>query len=252
MSALARNAAVDIGNTFAKIGWFDDETLVAVEKNIPVEKLEAQLLERLPAHAIFSSTSQETSQWVDILKDRGSVVFQLTPMLPLPIEKDYDTPMTLGADRVAAAVGAKVLFPDNNCLVIDMGTCVTYDWVSKMGVFGGGIISPGFRMRFQAMNAFTKRLPFIDITPSDFIVPQLIGKSTRAAMESGVFNGLLVEIEGVIERYRSEQGECQVLLCGGDAPLFENSLKSRIFAAPNVVLTGLNRILQYNINLQNA
>ncbi len=108
-------------------------------------------------------------------------------------------------------------------------------------------------MRFQAMHSFTKRLPFIDVATHDFSsLPSLIGKSTRAAMQSGAFNGLLAEIEGFIERYQREQGECQVLLCGGDAPLFENSLKNRIFAAPNLVLVGLNRILQYNVNVQNA
>lgn len=252
MDTTKLNAAVDVGNTFAKIGWFEGETLIHKASKIPIETLEEHLRANPTLSAILSSTSQDTTNYADLLRRTGTIVFQLTPTLPLPIEKNYDTPTTLGADRVAAAVGAKVLFPNDHCLVIDMGTCVTYDWVSAAGVFEGGIISPGFRMRFQAMNAFTKRLPLIEINLADFQVPNLVGKSTHTAMESGAFNGLLAEIQGFIERYRSERGECQVLLCGGDAPLFENSLKNRIFAAPNVVLTGLNRILQYNINLQNA
>ncbi|MEZ4902933.1 MAG: type III pantothenate kinase [Spirosomataceae bacterium] len=188
-----------------------------------------------------------------MLQQAGVHVLQLSPTLPLPIQKNYDTPATLGADRLAAAVGAKVLFPNDHCLVIDMGTCVTYDWVSAAATFEGGIISPGLRMRFQAMHTFTKRLPLIEVMPQATLLwPSLLGKSTQTAMESGAFNGLLAEMEGFIQRYQQERGECQVLLCGGDGPLFENSLKSRIFAAPNLVLIGLNRILQYNVNLQNA
>lgn len=250
------NAAIDLGNTFAKIGYFENETLIEARYKIPLEELTKVLTQQLPEQAILSSTSQDTQHYADLLQKSGVRVVQLSPSLPLPIGKEYDTPQTLGADRLAAAVGAKVLFPEDNCLVIDMGTCVTYDWVSADAVFQGGIISPGLRMRFQAMHAFTKRLPLIDVDAqyvrSADAAPLLIGKSTQAAMKSGAFNGLLAEMNGFIERYKREQGECQVLLCGGDAPLFENSLKNRIFAAPNLVLAGLNRILQYNVNLQNA
>jgi type III pantothenate kinase len=247
------NVAIDLGNTFAKIAWFEGETLLEARYKIPFEDLEATLLSRMPQQGILSSTSHETQPYADFLKNLGIRVMQLSPNLPLPIVKNYDTPQTLGADRLAAAVGAKVLFPSDHCLVIDMGTCITYDWISADAIFGGGIISPGLRMRFQAMHTFTKRLPLIDVTVNEHSGwPKLVGKSTRTAMESGVFNGLLAEIDGFISRYQYEHGECQVLLCGGDAALFENSLKNRIFAAPNLVLVGLNQILQYNINLQNA
>jgi type III pantothenate kinase len=251
------NAAIDLGNTFAKIGYFEKETLIEARYKIPLEELAEVLTQQLPEQAILSSTSQDTQPYADLLQKSGVRVVQLLPSLPLPIGKEYDTPQTLGADRLAAAAGAKSLFPEANCLVIDMGTCVTYDWVSAEAVFQGGIISPGLRMRFQAMHAFTKRLPLIDvetqyIRSADAVSLPLIGKSTRAAMQSGAFNGLLAEMDGFIERYKREGGECQVLLCGGDAPLFENSLKNCIFAAPNLVLVGLNRILQYNVNLQNA
>ena len=250
---LSMNVAIDLGNTFAKIGWFEGDSLLEARYKIPFEDLEATLLSRMPQQAILSSTSHETQPYADFLQTLGIKVVQLSPNLPLPIVKNYDTPQTLGADRLAAAVGAKVLFPNAHCLVIDMGTCITYDWVSADAIFEGGIISPGLRMRFQAMHTFTKRLPLIDVAMHDHSVwPSLVGKSTITAMESGVFNGLLAEIDGFIARYQHERGECQVLLCGGDAALFENSLKNRIFAAPNLVLVGLNRILQYNVNLQNA
>ncbi|MFN8347925.1 MAG: type III pantothenate kinase [Spirosomataceae bacterium] len=247
------SAAVDLGNTFAKIGFFENNTLIKALYKVPVEELTDRLRESLPKNAILASTGLDTQLYADFLQQAGVRVVQLSPSLPLPIGKEYDTPQTLGADRLAAAAGAKALFPQEACLVIDMGTCITYDWVSAGGIFQGGIISPGLRMRFRAMHTFTKRLPLIDITAESFSgFPALIGKSTHTAMQSGAFNGLLAEMDGIIDRYRSERGECQVLLCGGDAPLFENSLKNRIFAAPNLVLAGLNRILQYNINLQNA
>ncbi|WP_428662342.1 type III pantothenate kinase [Runella sp.] len=247
------NAAIDLGNTFAKIGWFDEDKLVKAHYKIPFEELTGILTEQLPTHAILSSTSHDTQPYADFLQQLNTQVVQLSPTLPVPIGKDYDTPQTLGADRLAAAVGAAGLFPNENCLVIDMGTCITYDWVSADAVFHGGIISPGFRMRFQAMHTFTKRLPLINTIETESITSlPLIGKSTHTAMESGVINGLLAEIEGFVERYRNEYGECRVLLCGGDAPFFESRLKNRIFAAPNLVLMGLNRILLYNVNLQNA
>ena len=247
------NAAIDLGNTFAKIGWFENDHLVEAQYKIPFEALTGILTSKVPSCAILSSTSHDTQPYAELLHQLNAQIVQLSPSLPVPIRKDYDTPQTLGADRLAAAVGATVLFPNENCLVIDMGTCITYDWVSADAVFHGGIISPGFRMRFQAMHTFTKRLPLIDIAEMLHIASlPLIGKSTHTAMESGVINALPAEVDGIVDRYRNEYGECRVLLCGGDAPFFESRLKNRIFAAPNLVLMGLNRILLYNVNVQNA
>jgi type III pantothenate kinase len=247
------NIAIDLGNTFAKIAWFEKEQLVEARYKIPFGELQLAMAQRPVQAAILSSTSHDTSEYAQWLQSQGAYSVQLTPDTPLPIGKDYDTPRALGADRVAAAAGAVSLFSRQNCLVIDMGTCITYDWVSADAVFRGGIISPGLRMRFQAMHTFTKRLPLIE--KHDFTASQpipLVGKSTQTAMQSGGFNGLLAEVEGVIHRYQTEYGDCQVLLCGGDAPFFESRLKSRIFAVPNLVLIGLNRILQHNVNLQNS
>ena len=240
------NAAVDLGNTFAKIGWFTQNKLVEVQSKIPFENLQTLLTQNLPTNAIFSSTSHDTQPFVQMLSQLGTRSFELTPQLPVPVQKDYQTPQTLGSDRLAAAVGATVLFPNQNCLVIDMGTCITYDWINADAVFGGGIISPGLRMRFQAMHSFTKRLPLVE--PQGF--PPLVGKNTEQALQSGAINGLLAEMEGIIARYHADFGAFRVLLCGGDAPFFENRLKKRTFAAPNLVLIGLNRILQYNVSSQ--
>ena len=240
------NAVIDIGNTFAKIGWFESNKLLEVQRKIAFGQLNALLLAQLPQNALFSSTSQATSPFADALMEAGCPTWQLNADLPVPIVKNYETPQTLGPDRVAAAVGAMALFPNENCLVIDMGTCVTYDWVSADAVFHGGIISLGLRIRFEAMHTFTKKLPLVEADG----FPPLIGQNTKQALQSGAVNGLLAEVEGIVARYRAEQGDCSVLLCGGDAAFFESRLKKPIFAVPNLVLIGLNRILQHNVSSQ--
>lgn len=136
------------------------------------------------------------------------------------------------------------MFPNRDCLVIDMGTCITYDFLSSKGVYEGGAIAPGVRMRFKAMHRFTARLPMVDPVAD----APLTGKSTVASMQSGVVNGVLEEIKGFISRYQSQHGELVTVACGGDTLLFENSIKPSIFVAPDLVLTGLNRILLHHVN----
>jgi type III pantothenate kinase len=164
--------------------------------------------------------------------------------LPLPVKNGYATPQTLGVDRIAAACGANALFPENNCLVIDAGTCVTYEFVDATGVYRGGAISPGLKMRFQALSVLTARLPLVEPVHT----PELTGASTASCIQSGVVIGLMEEMNGVIRRYEEKFDKLRVILCGGDTPFFENQLKASIFASPELVLSGLNSILSYNVN----
>lgn len=235
--------AIDLGNTYAKTGLFDQDTLLECRNRLTVSELQQYIAGTLPARLIFASTSRSEAELEQLFGAEGRQVLALTPTLSVPLEKLYDTPQTLGADRLAAAVGARVLLPAHNALVIDMGTCITYDYVDTAGRFHGGLISPGLRMRFRAMHTFTGRLPLLE-PPADF--PLLVGKSTAHAMQSGVLNGLLAELNGLIAAYREQYSDFQVIMCGGDAPLFETRLKEPIFAAPSLVLVGLNRILQYH------
>ncbi len=236
--------AIDSGNTYAKVGWFDQEKLVRFQARLVWKDLIEEIRLSKPDHIVFSSVSYTVTE----LKSALGVdipILELSPQTPLPIRKNYDTPETLGADRVAAAVGAQVLYPNEDLLIIDMGTCITYDFLEHTGSFEGGIISPGLRMRFNAMHTFTKRLPQLEPEA----IPDLIGKSTKGAMESGVMNGVLAEIEGIIERYRHISPNLSVIMCGGDTTFFESSLKPSIFVVPELVLIGLNRILRYNVAL---
>jgi type III pantothenate kinase len=199
------------------------------------------LMAKSVQNAIVSSVSVANTEISRELNFLQSLLF-LDYNTPLPIKNNYETPTTLGYDRIAAGVGANLRYPSQNCLVIDIGTAIKYDLVSAENAFEGGIISPGRRMRFNALHTFTKKLPLLDTVE----IPELIGHSTESCMKSGVMNGITAEINGIIDEYLKKL-KLTVLICGGDAPYFETKIKYPTFAAPNLVLEGLNRILQYNV-----
>lgn len=236
------NVAIDLGNTFAKVGWFEQNQLIQLHDKLSYQALADLLHTSEPEHIALSSVGQKYTDFIDLLQPKAPIL-TLTHSTPLPLRIAYDTPHTLGTDRIAATAGAQWLYPNQNALVIDMGSCITYDRLSKEGVFLGGSISPGMYMRFKAMHTFTKRLPLIE--PEE-VVP-LVGKSTREAMLSGVINGLAAELNGLIEAYLSEYNQGRIVLCGGDARFFESRIKHPIFVVPELVLIGLNTILQYNL-----
>ena len=163
---------------------------------------------------------------------------------PLPIQLAYATPHTLGADRIAAAVGANSVFPKQNVLCFDFGSCITTEFVDQQGVYKGGSIAPGMNLRFKAMHTFTDQLPLI--AAQQFIAPVLTGNSTDSCMISGVVNGILFEIKGMIAAYELKYQNLKVVFTGGDATYFESLLNMKIFVDPNLVLRGLYEILEYH------
>jgi type III pantothenate kinase len=241
------NLSIDLGNTYAKTGLFSEGKLLQTNWKLTYQELNNYVQSIHPQRIMVSSVSYSEEQLKDEFSKITSDIYLLKSTTPVPLKKLYDTPETLGADRVAAAVGAKVLYPQNNCLVIDMGTCITYDLVDADDNFHGGIISPGVRMRFKAMNTFTKRLPLLEPDGIPDEIPELIGKNTKHAMQSGVMNGLLAEINGLIEEYDKVLTNINVIFCGGDATYFANRIKNPNFVVPELVLIGLNRILEYNV-----
>ena len=237
------NLVVDYGNTAAKVGFFDHQEMVE-KKTINSLELVKRFLEGSEAENVIISSVSHSAKDIIAYASRARRKFILDHLLPLPVRNHYSTPETLGVDRVAGVCGGLQLFPQSDTLIIDAGTCITYDLVDAGQNYRGGAISPGYSMRFRAVHEFTARLPLVD--PAE--APDFVGDSTIASIQSGVFYGMLAEIEGIISRYSEKYKEMKVVLTGGDAGVFENRLKAPIFASPNLVLVGLNSILDYNVN----
>ena len=160
----------------------------------------------------------------------------------LPIEIEYRTPKTLGRDRIAAVIGANVLYPDSDNAAIDIGTCITYDVITKAKVYLGGNIAPGVELRLKSMNDYTAKLPLVKRGS----LGELLGKTTEEALQNGATIGTLLEIESFIDRIRSEFPGININLTGGDAIFFGDKINSQIFVNPNLVLIGLNEIMNFN------
>jgi type III pantothenate kinase len=242
------NLVVEIGNTFIKYAIFDNDNgkIVELIKHKYDRKtpyfLNFNSLD-LVTHLIESSVIGNEISATQGYFQREYECLKFTHITPIPIKNKYATPETLGNDRLANVVGATVIFPKQNVLVIDMGTCIKYDFIDKKKNYFGGAISPGFQMRFEALNEFTAKLPLIK-SSENF---SLTGRSTEESILSGVQNGIIFEINGMIEQYEKKHDELKVIITGGDHAFFANHLKSSIFAAPNLTLQGLNEILEYNV-----
>lgn len=238
------NLILDFGNTLQKLAVFSNKKLLLKETfiNLDEEKLSAFIALHGPFQsAILSSVTDHPAAMNTILHDSSQLTV-FSSGTPIPLKNMYLTPETLGNDRLAAAVGAWSLFPGRNVLSIDAGTCITFDMITSDAEYLGGAISPGIRMRFQALHTFTGKLPLIE--PEDFT--SLIGRSTRESILSGVMNGITEEIRGVIALYQQRFDDLAVIITGGDSEFLHNKLKINIFASPNLVLNGLNEILDYN------
>lgn len=238
------NMVVDSGNTRIKVGLFNDRELIRKESFLNLDELKSFLIATPVDHALVSSVNHDPAEILSWSSATGKKI-SLTSSLALPIQVAYATPNTLGVDRLAAVCGALDLFPDQNCLIIDAGTCINYELLDAQHVYHGGAISPGITMRFDAMHTFTARLPLVRANENI----GLIGNTTETCLQSGVMNGVLEEVSGIIRQYQILYSDLIVIMCGGDYPFFENKLKPTIFVAPELVLIGLNRILRYHVEL---
>lgn len=191
---------------------------------------------------MVSSVRSTEEEWLAPLEAALERVWVLSTQLDLPLSVDYATPTTLGNDRLAVAAAATARFPSEPVLVVDAGTCITYDFVTATGRYLGGSICPGIDMRFRAMHEFTARLPRAARGP----LSSHIGDSTLTSLQTGVLWGVIHELRGFRAQYEAEYGPVRVLVTGGSAPHFETHLKSEIFAEPYLVLDGLYTILKHN------
>ena len=241
------NLIIDIGNTATKLAVFQAgkikntqiiTTIVLVEE---VEKLLA-IFPEIKQGILSTVVALETSD-VDSLQKMLPIKV-LTPTFKMPFINEYDTPLTLGEDRLALMAAAVKHFPNNNVLVIDVGSCITYDFLDAHQHYLGGAISPGLSMRYKSLKTFTSRLPLLSPKAPD----SLTGTSTEASIHSGVVHGVLLEIEGTIEAYQNKYSDLTVILTGGDADFLCKQFKISIFAHSNFLLEGLNFLLEFNSN----
>ena len=235
------NLVVDIGNTNIKYAQFSDGNIVKLGNLSDLDQLNSLIEESGCKDCLICSVSHSREELNKVIRKELSYTYFDHQTL-IPILSNYNTPKTLGMDRLAAVIGATVKFPKAPVMVIDIGTCITYDFITQNGVYEGGAISPGFELRFKALHHYTARLPLIN----EIDDPKIVGKDTIESMKSGVINGTIAEMNGMISQFMLKTPDLKVIITGGGAKFFDSKIKADIFVALEIVLVGLNRVLEYN------
>ncbi len=247
------NLCIDQGNSRTKVALMTDEGKIM--KHLIYKSFSSADVERLfdlydITDSIISSVVDIEAAVVNTLHRRSQHFVLFDHMTPVPIVNRYDTPQTLGQDRLAAAVGAKSLCPNENLLIIDAGSAITYDFVSAEGEYMGGNIAPGIKMRFTMLQRMTKKLPMVEAEENELI--PLFGANTRDAIAAGVIRGVAYEVKGYMRTLKEKMPHYQTFLTGGHAPYILNNVRSsrnekrEIRFEKHLVLIGLNNILVYN------
>lgn len=238
------NLCIDQGNSGVKLAVFNNDQLLYEDRfpELTLEILQELFQKYSVQSGILSAVIDLPFEIIQFLTENCRQFIELNHLTPVPVDNRYETPETLGKDRLAAVVGAVSLQPDNDLLVIDAGTAITYDFVDAKGAYFGGNIAPGMDLRLKALHVFTGKLPLAEID----VQPPLLGVNTISAIQAGVFHGIVFEMNGYIDTLKVKYPKLSIFLTGGGSIFFENNIKSPIFAVKNLVLIGLNRILQFN------
>ena len=235
---------IDVGNTRIKVAVFEHNKQLeyfifdseeALKNFENIFKKYSQL-EKI----ILSSVGKLDENVLNYIKSKVSIDI-VSHQSKFPFKNLYATPETLGIDRMVLAAGATLQFPNQNRLVIDAGTCITYDYINAKDEYLGGAISPGLSIRYKSLNNYTSKLPLLTLN-DDF---EIIGDSTKSAIHSGVINGVIFEIEGFISQYSLKNQDLTIILTGGDADFLAKRLKNTIFANSNFLLESLNLLSLY-------
>ena len=240
------NLCIDQGNSRTKVALFKDGQIV---KNLMYKLFTSADVERLFSlypitDSIVSSVANIEPAVVNALHRLSKHFILFDHLTPLPIVNCYQSPETLGHDRIASAVGASHLCPNTNLLIVDAGSAVTYDFVSAEKGFLGGNIAPGIKMRLTALNQMTKKLPMIEVEQNAF--RPLFGKNTREAIAVGVVRGIVFEVKGYMRALKEQNTPFVTYITGGHAPYIMDAMKKNVVCEPHLVLIGLNCILEYN------
>lgn len=239
------NLIIDVGNTFIKLAVFHNNELLK-KKSSPIKEFEKTFVSFEKEFTgikkiIFSTVGNFSGKDFSEIK-KNYKVFILSHNASFPFKNLYSTPSTLGVDRLALITTASVKIPNKNVLVIDAGSCITYDFINAQNEYLGGAISPGLQMRFKSLKMFTQNLPLV--TKDNY--KSWLGDSTKTSIQAGVVQGVLNEIDGFIDLYKKQYDNFTIILTGGDANFLRDSLKNSIFAHSNFLLEGLNYILEHN------
>jgi type III pantothenate kinase len=238
--------AIDVGNSRIKVAVFEKHTLLyqeAFTSEIALDKFK-NIFKRYPqiTDSVFSSVGKLPLEASEFLM-RASKLMMISSASRFPFQNRYETPKTLGVDRMVLASGVTLRYPQRNRLVIDAGTCITYDFVDQNDDYLGGAISPGLRLRYESLHNYTAKLPLLALDQPKYF----IGNSTTEAIHSGVVNGVLNEIDGFVNQFCQQFQDLTIILTGGDADFLAKNIKNTIFANSNFLLESLNLIHQYTI-----
>jgi type III pantothenate kinase len=246
---------VDVGNTRVKVAVFEKDTLLdhfVFQKELLEKKIATILKKHESLTDLVVASVGNVEKEVFMSFEKQLKVHFISKDTPMPFENRYATPKTLGIDRMVLAAGAVLSFPEQNRLVIDAGTCITYDFINSKNQYLGGAIAPGIRLRYAALNNYTANLPLL--TLADYQKHEIsddcsgfIGNSTEQSIHIGVLNGVVHEIDGFIEQYRKEYSNFIIILTGGDTDFLAKRLKNTIFANSNFLLESLNQTFQHKI-----
>lgn len=241
---MSLNLCIDWGNTLVKAGLFEAGKLTA-SFTYPSHDAHVQIIdlveEHKPSYAIICSVSSKSAELESMIGAKVKKLVIMNDRTPLPIMNAYSSD-TVGADRLAMAVGAHSEYPGKNNLVVCLGTCITYNFVQNNRTFRGGAISPGLHMRLKAMHEFADRLPEVGLEGETL----LLGYDTETCMRSGAVFGIQSEVDGMVNEFKSKYADFNAVLTGGDMAYFAGKLKCEIFADPDIILKGLNIILKHN------
>lgn len=242
MNEMTHHLVLDIGNSRIKLAVFRKDKIVRhmIFDRLRVKDIQA-VKKTYPFEWVIFSSVRASNPYVIQHLSKNYHLIELNSNTKTPLKNLYKTKNTLGMDRWASVIGAHSRFPNKNVLVIDMGTCVKYDFVDARGNYHGGNIAPGLQMRLESMHVMTGKLPLVSKKyNSDFL-----GKSTKQALQNGAVWGLKLEIEGFIKTLTEKWPDITIILSGGDSKYFGEIVESKIFVLPELVLIGLNETLKY-------
>lgn len=241
MNSTRQVIVIDAGNTSIKVGVFENDSLKSVLRFSLEQFDEFSKFKSEHQNKVFVMSSVLSDEDTSKLFNANESIFKIHGALPLPFRLNYETPSTLGIDRLGNAAFLACQDSQTN-ISIDIGTCVKFDVVDKAQGYLGGSISPGVQLRYNALNDYTGKLPLLHNKNA----AELVGRNTEQSLRSGVMNGQRAEIQGFIDEYESLYGDLTFFVTGGDASFFDFHSKKHIFADENLTLKGLYEIYKHN------